>query len=88
MTLSGRKLAKSRRVIVKVEWHSGERYLRVGYIVTNMARSAENVVAFYNKLGSCEQWIKEGKGAIKWTLAVTPLFPRQRGSPSASCARL
>jgi hypothetical protein len=21
----------------------------------------------YNKRGTCEQWIKEGKGAIKWT---------------------
>src|SRR5205823_14535075 len=28
---------------------------------------AERVVAFYNKRGTCEQWIKEGKGAIKWT---------------------
>ena len=27
----------------------------------------ERVVAFYNKRGTCEQWIKEGKGAIKWT---------------------
>ena len=32
-----------------------------------MSRPAENVVAFYNKRGTCEQWIKEGKGAIKWT---------------------
>jgi hypothetical protein len=40
---------------------------RVGFIVTNMARRAENVVAFYNKRGTCEQWIKEGKGAINWT---------------------
>jgi len=32
-----------------------------------MARPAENVVAFYNKRGTCEQWIEEGKGAIKWT---------------------
>jgi hypothetical protein len=64
MTLSGGKLAKPRRVIVKVEWHPGELYPRVGYIVTNMARSAENVVAFYNKRGTYEQWIKEGKGAI------------------------
>jgi hypothetical protein len=31
------------------------------------ARPAENVVAFYNKRGTCEQWIKEGKCAIKWT---------------------
>jgi hypothetical protein len=32
-----------------------------------MSRPAENVVAFYNKPALCEQWIKEGKGAIKWT---------------------
>ena len=32
-----------------------------------MRRPAERVVAFYNKRGTCEQWIKEGKGAIKWT---------------------
>src|SRR5262245_35867391 len=32
---------------------------------TNMSRPAERVVAFYNKRGTCEQWIKEGKGAIK-----------------------
>src|SRR5271155_4885699 len=55
-----------RRVIAKVEWHPGELYPRVGFIVTNMARPATNVVAFYNKRGTCEQWIKEGKGAIKW----------------------
>ena len=66
--LSGRKLwTKPRRVVAKVEWHPGELYPRVGFIVTNMSRPAENVVAFYNKRGTCEQWIKEGKGAIKWT---------------------
>jgi Transposase DDE domain group 1 len=37
------------------------------FIVTNMSRPAERVLAFYNKRGTCEQWIKEGKGAIKWT---------------------
>jgi DDE family transposase len=46
---------KPRRVVAKVEWHPGELYPRVGYIVTNMARPAENVVAFYNKRGTCEQ---------------------------------
>jgi Transposase DDE domain group 1 len=40
---------------------------RVGFIVTNLAQRAGNVVAFYNKCETCEQWIKEGKGAIKWT---------------------
>src|SRR5664280_146149 len=63
-----RKVGKTpRRVIAKVEWHPGELYPRVGFIVTNMTRPAARVVAFYNKRGTCEQWIKEGKGAIKWT---------------------
>ena len=58
---------KARRVVAKVEWHPAELYPRVGFIVTNMSRPAETVVAFYNKRGTCEQWIKEGKGAIRWT---------------------
>jgi Transposase DDE domain group 1 len=57
----------TRRVIAKVEWHPGELYPRVGFVVTNMSRPAERVAAFYNKRGTAEQWIKEGKGAIKWT---------------------
>jgi len=58
---------KPRRVVAKVEWHPGELCPRVGFIVTNLARPAERVVAFYNHRGTCEQYIKEGKGAIKWT---------------------
>src|SRR3974377_970845 len=58
---------KPRRVVAKVEWHPGELYPRVGFIVTNLARSAERVVAFYNHRGTCEQYIKEGKGAGKGT---------------------
>src|SRR5215831_10705151 len=42
---------KPRRVVAKVEWHPGELYPRVGFIVTNMTRPAERVVAFYNKRG-------------------------------------
>ena len=58
---------RKRRVVAKVEWHPGELYPRVGFIVTNLSRQAVKVVAFYNMRGTCEQWIKEGKGAIKWT---------------------
>jgi len=58
---------RPRRVVAKVEWHPGELYPRVGFIVTNLARPAKRVVAFYNQRGTAEQWIKEGKGAIKWT---------------------
>ncbi len=56
-----------RRVVAKVEWHPGELYPRVGFIVTNLLRPAERVVGFYNQRGTCEQWIKEGKNAVKWT---------------------
>jgi hypothetical protein len=58
---------KPRHVVAKVEWHPGELYPRVGFIVSNLARSPEGIVAFYNQRGTCEQYIKEGKNAIKWT---------------------
>jgi Transposase DDE domain group 1 len=58
---------KPRHVVAKIEWHPGELYPQVGFIVTNLARSAEGIVAFYNRRGTCEQYIKEGKNAIKWT---------------------
>jgi hypothetical protein len=53
--------------VAKVEWHPGEVYPRVGFIVTSLARPAECVVAFYNQRGAAEQHSKEGKGAIRWT---------------------
>ena len=58
---------KPRRVVVKVEWHRGELYPRVGFIVTNLTWWAGDVVRFYNQRGTAEQWIKEGKYALKWT---------------------
>ena len=42
-------------------------YPRVGFIVTNLTRPAARVTAFYNQRGTAEQWIKEGKNAVKWT---------------------
>jgi hypothetical protein len=44
-------------VVAKVEWHPGELYPRVGYIVINLARPANRVVAFYNQRGTAERWI-------------------------------
>jgi hypothetical protein len=58
---------KPRRVIAKVEWHQGELLPHVGFIVTNMSSSPDAVVHFYNRRGTCEQWIREGKLAITWT---------------------
>ena len=53
--------------MAKVEWHPGQLYPTVGFIVTNLTRPTRRVVAFYNQRGTAEQYIKEGKGAIKWT---------------------
>jgi hypothetical protein len=39
----------------------------VGFIVTNMTLPSRAVVRFYNKRGTAEQWIKEGKQAVKMT---------------------
>jgi hypothetical protein len=58
---------KTRRVVAKIEWHSGELFPRVGFIVTNLRWKSSNVVKFYNKRGTAEQWIKEGKYALNWT---------------------
>jgi Transposase DDE domain group 1 len=59
--------SQARRVVAKVEWHQGELYPRVGFIVTNLNRPPERVVKFYNGRGTAEQWIREGKNALRWT---------------------
>ena len=46
---------------------SGDQVSRVGFIVTNLIRSGECVVAFYNQRGTAEHHIKKGKNAIRWT---------------------
>ena len=58
---------QARRVVAKVEWHQGELFPRVGFIVTNLTWRSKRVVKFYNGRGTAEQWIKEGKNAVKWT---------------------
>jgi len=57
----------SRRVVAKIEWYAGELFPRIGFIVTNLRWKSSNVVKFYNKRGTAEQWIKEGKYALNWT---------------------
>jgi hypothetical protein len=58
---------KARRVVAKVEHHQGELFPRVGFIVTNLILPSRAVVRFYNRRGTAEQWIKEGKQATHWT---------------------
>ena len=59
--------SQPRRIVAKVEHHQGELFPRVGFIVTNMTLPSRSLVRFYNKRGTAEQWIKEGKQATHWT---------------------
>lgn len=45
----------------------GELFPRVGFLVTNLTLPSRAAVRFYNKRGAAEQWIKEGKQAVKMT---------------------
>src|SRR5712691_4074642 len=65
---------KARRVVAKVEHHQGELFPRVGFIVTNLRLPSRAVVRFYNKRGTAEQWIKEGKQAVKMTRQICHRF--------------
>jgi Transposase DDE domain group 1 len=66
-TYQAQSWIRPRRVVAKVEWHQGELYPRVGFILTNLTRPAERISKFYNGRGTAEQWIKEGKLALRWT---------------------
>jgi hypothetical protein len=59
--------SRPRRVIAKVEHHLGELFPRVGFIVTTLTGTNRAVVRFYNRRGTAEEWIKEGKTATHWT---------------------
>ena len=60
-------------MVAKVEWHQGELFPRVGFIVTNLSYPPKGIVRFYNGRGTAEQWIAEqwikdrGKYALNWT---------------------
>ena len=55
-------LQRSRRVVAKVEWHAGELFPRVGFIVTNLNKHSKNVVKFYNGRGTAERGQKLDTG--------------------------
>ena len=59
--------SKPRQVVAKIEWHPGELFARVGYIVTNLPFAPKELFKFYNQRGTAERHIKEGKTAITWT---------------------
>ena len=50
-----------------MEWHQGELFPRVGFVITNLSYPTKGIVSFYNGRGTAEQWIMEGKYALNWT---------------------
>jgi len=91
-----RRVGRNRDVSCQVEWHPGELYPRVGFIVTNLSRPASASLRSTTSAATCEQWIKEGKGAIKWTRCHAVLSPQRPSAFSStrspttlatSCAR-
>ena len=71
-------------MVAKVEWHPGELYPRVGFIVTNLSRPSEQVVAFYNQRGPAQQWIKVKRERHQVDAAEVPEVPRQSHPAPAS----
>jgi hypothetical protein len=78
---------KPRRVVAKVEWHPGELYPRVGFIVTNLARPAAHrrLLQPARHLRAVHQG---GQGRDQMDPAVLPHLRCQRRPPSAPCARV
>ena len=46
------KIGDPRRVIAKVEWHPGDLFPRVGFVVTNMPMKPDWIISFYNRLST------------------------------------
>jgi hypothetical protein len=58
--------SRARRVVCKIEWHSGELFPRIGFIVSNSRLTAGEIVKVYNGRGEVENRIKEGKNTLRW----------------------
>ena len=55
------KWNRPRRVVCKIEWHVGELFPRVGFIVTNSNLEAHKVITIYNGRAEIENQDKRGK---------------------------
>ncbi len=58
--------SRPRRVVAKIEWHRGELFPRIGFVVTNSRLPAGKVVKVYNGRAEIENRIKEGKNTLRW----------------------
>jgi len=53
--------------VAKVEHRGGELFPCIGFILSNLDTPSRAAVRFYDKGGTAEQWIKEGKQAVTMT---------------------
>ena len=58
--------SRPRRVVAKIEWHRGELFPRLGFVVTNSRLPAGKVIKVYKGRGDVENRIKEGKKTLRW----------------------
>jgi len=61
-----RSWSRPRRVVAKIEWHRGELFPRIGFVVTSSRLPAGKVAKVYNGRGDVENRIKEGKNTLRW----------------------
>ena len=58
--------SRPRRVVAKIEWHRGELFPRIGFVVTNSRLAAGKVIKVYNGRRDMENRTKEGKNTLRW----------------------
>ena len=79
---------RPRRVIAKVEWHRGELFPRVGFIVDPSERTSLRVGSLLQWTWHGEQWIKKGKYALNWTRLSCQRFCPESGEVGSVCLGL
>jgi hypothetical protein len=52
--------------VAKIEWHRGELFPRIGFVITNSRLPAGKVIKVYNGRAEIENRIKEGKNTLRW----------------------
>jgi len=57
---------RPRGVVAKIEWHRGELFPLIGFVVTNSRLPGGKVIKVYNGWGDVENRIKEGKNTLRW----------------------
>jgi hypothetical protein len=61
-------------VVAKIEWHQGELFPRIGFVVTNSRLPPSRVIKLYNGRGWVENRIKEGKNTLRWDKTICRRF--------------